>query len=56
MTLAPSSNDLINEIYFALNDLVVAINKHAKNESYAIRKRRFKSFKKNVFNIFNYTI
>ncbi len=49
ITLTSSLNDLINKIYFTLNNLIIAINKHAKNESYAIRKRRFKPFKKEVF-------
>ena len=47
--LISSLNNLINKIYFTLNDLIIIINKHAKNEDYTIRKRRFKSFKKNVF-------
>ncbi len=49
ITFTFSLNNLINKIYFTLNDLIIIINKHAKNKSYAIKKRRFKSFKKNVF-------
>ncbi len=48
ITLASPSDDLVNEMYPTLNDLVAAVNKHAKNEGYAVRKRRFKPFKKDV--------
>ncbi len=54
ITLTFSLNDLINKIYFTLNNLIIAINKYAKNESYAIRKRRFKSFKKRFYKSYNY--
>lgn len=49
ITLTSLSNNLVNEIYSTLNNLVVTINKYTKNESYAIKKRRFKLCKKDVF-------
>jgi len=48
ITLISSSNNLLNKIYSILNLLVVVVNKHAKNESYTIKKRRFKLSRKDV--------
>ncbi len=45
---APLFDNLLQEIYSTLDYLVVVINKHAKNQSYAIKKRRIKLLKKTL--------
>ena len=46
--LASSFNDLLQAIYSTLNFLIVVVNKYAKNQDYALKKRRIKSFKKDI--------
>lgn len=46
--LALLFEEFLRQIYSTLNDLVETINKHAKNQDYAIKKRRIKQSKNDL--------
>jgi len=46
--LASLFDNLLQEIYSTLDYFVAIVNKHAKNQDYAIKKRCIKSSRKDV--------